>query len=105
MASVVSGQSKVQPTRKTDLASGEDLGHVQRTLTGVQVLACGAHVPEEVVRNEDLGKLGYDADWILQRTGILERRRADDAQATSDLALAAARDCLSNARMTCCPFG
>ena len=100
MASVASGQSKVQPTRKTDHASAEDLGHVQRTLTGVQVLACGAYAPQQVVRNEDLAELGYDADWIVQRTGILERRRAADDQATSDLALAAARDCLANARMT-----
>ena len=100
MASVASGQNKVQPTRKTDHASGEDLGHVQRTLTGVQVLGCGAHVPPQVVRNEDLAELGYDADWIVQRTGILQRRRAADDQATSDLALAAARDCLANARMT-----
>jgi len=100
MASVTSGQSKVQPVRKTQLQAGDDLGHLQRTLTGVQVLACGAHAPSEIVRNEDLAALGYDADWILQRTGIRERRRAADNEATSDLALAAARDCLGRAKMT-----
>ena len=100
MASVISTQSKVQPTRKTELASGDELGHVQRTLTGVQILGSGAFAPSQVVGNEDLAEHGYDADWIVQRTGILERRRADDSQATSDLALGAARNCLTSAKMS-----
>jgi 3-oxoacyl-[acyl-carrier-protein] synthase-3 len=66
-------------------------------LTGVQVLACGAYAPAEVVRNEDLADLGYDADWILQRTGIRQRRRAAPDEATSDMAYHAARDCLARA--------
>jgi 3-oxoacyl-[acyl-carrier-protein] synthase-3 len=53
-----------------------------------------------VVRNEDLAALGYDADWILQRTGITQRRRAAPHEATSDLALAAARDCLASAQVS-----
>ena len=68
-----------------------------RTLTGVQILATGSYVPEEVVRNEDLAQLGYDADWIVQRTGIRQRRRAASWQATSDLAYEAARSCLDQA--------
>jgi 3-oxoacyl-[acyl-carrier-protein] synthase-3 len=47
-----------------------------------------------VVSNADLASLGCDADWIVQRTGIHERRKAADDQATSDLAYEAARDCL-----------
>jgi 3-oxoacyl-[acyl-carrier-protein] synthase-3 len=39
--------------------------------------------------------LGYDPDWIVQRTGIRERRRAPDDWATSDVALEAAKACLS----------
>ena len=42
----------------------------------MQILATGSFVPDEVVRNEDLARLGFDADWILQRTGIRERRGA-----------------------------
>ena len=72
----------------------------QHTLTGVEVVATGGYAPAEIVRNEDLAALGYDAEWILQRTGIRERRRAHPHEATSDLALAAARDCLANAGMT-----
>ena len=52
------------------------------TLTGVQILATGAYVPETVIRNEDLAELGYDKEWILQRTGIRERRRAAPDQAS-----------------------
>lgn len=69
------------------------------TLTGVQILATGAYVPEMVIRNEDLAELGYDKEWILQRTGIRERRRAAPDQATSDLAYEAAVRCLQNANV------
>ena len=84
-----------------DLARrGESSGRSPlRSLTGVQILATGGHVPECVVRNEDLAAQGYDADWIVQRTGIRERRRASGDQATSDLAVEAARQCLESAQV------
>lgn len=69
------------------------------TLLGIQVLGTGASVPDEIVRNEDLATLGYDADWIVQRTGIRERRRAPAGMATSELALSAARQCLDQANV------
>ena len=53
-----------------------------RRLTGVQLLASGSYVPEEVVTNEDLQQLGYDSDWIIQRTGINTRHRAPAHLAT-----------------------
>ncbi len=53
---------------------------------GVRVLATGSYVPDQVVTNDDLAALGCDSDWIFRRTGILERRKASDDQATSDLA-------------------
>ena len=64
---------------------------------GVQVIGIGSSVPENNVRNEDLASLGYDADWIVQRTGILQRRHATAEMATSDLAAEAGRRCLENA--------
>jgi 3-oxoacyl-[acyl-carrier-protein] synthase III len=63
-------------------------------LMGVQILAVGSFVPEKRVRNEDLAALGYDADWILKRTGITERRHAAPDVSTGDLATEAARQCL-----------
>ncbi len=68
-----------------------------RRLCGVQVLATGSYVPEQIVRNEDLVSLGCDADWILQRTGIRERRYAPPEMATSDLAVKACERCLEQA--------
>ncbi|MCE9545585.1 MAG: ketoacyl-ACP synthase III [Planctomycetia bacterium] len=68
-----------------------------RQLCGVQVLGTGSFVPPTIVRNEDLASLGYDADWILQRTGIRERRHAGPEMATSDMAIAAATRCLEQA--------
>jgi 3-oxoacyl-[acyl-carrier-protein] synthase III len=68
------------------------------SLTGVQILATGSFVPPQVVTNADLAEFGYDADWIVQRTGILARRRAADDVAASDLGYEAAVRCLDAAR-------
>ncbi|MBI3461461.1 MAG: ketoacyl-ACP synthase III [Planctomycetes bacterium] len=69
-----------------------------RSLTGVQVLATGSYVPEQVVTNDQLRlSFGIDPEWIVQRTGILERRHAAPEMATSDLAVAAGRRCIENA--------
>jgi 3-oxoacyl-[acyl-carrier-protein] synthase-3 len=68
-----------------------------RRLTGARDLATGSYVPDNIVRNEDLAALGFDADWIIQRTGIRERRHAPPEQSTSDLAIEAARRCIERA--------
>lgn len=70
------------------------------TLTGVQIAATGSYVPDEIVTNEDLAALGCDADWIIQRTGILERRKAPPQMATSDMAEHAARHAMEQAGVT-----
>ena len=92
MASVADS-SAIKP-KKVPVLSGRSR---MSTLTGFEVAATGSYVPETVVGNEDLAALGCDSDWIVQRTGILERRRALESQASSDLALVAARRCLQEA--------
>lgn len=67
------------------------------SLRGIRILSTGSYVPETVVRNSDLSELGCDEEWIVQRTGILERRHCSPEQATSDLAYLAAKDCLDRA--------
>lgn len=69
-------------------------------VTGVRVLATGSYVPDQVVTNEDLAALGCDSDWIVRRTGIRERRKANDDQATSDLAYQAALRVMQQANIT-----
>jgi 3-oxoacyl-[acyl-carrier-protein] synthase-3 len=67
-----------------------------RRLTGVQIIGTGSFVPENVVTNGDLASLGCDADWIIQRTGIRERRHALPEMSTSDMAVAAAERCIKS---------
>ncbi len=69
-----------------------------RSLMGVRVLSTGSYVPDGVVTNDHLHqRLGFDSDWVLKRTGILERRHALAHQATSDLCHEAARQCMEQA--------
>src|SRR5438270_11471643 len=69
-----------------------------RSLTGVRVLGSGSYVPDAIVSNDHLQqRFGFDSDWIVKRTGILERRHALPHQATSDLCHEASLRCLDNA--------
>jgi 3-oxoacyl-[acyl-carrier-protein] synthase-3 len=62
------------------------------------VSGVGGYLPEEVVTNDDLAKIVDTSDaWIYERTGIRSRHRARPDQATSDLALEAAKRALSAA--------
>jgi 3-oxoacyl-[acyl-carrier-protein] synthase-3 len=65
---------------------------------GVRVVGTGSYVPDAVVTNEHLHqRLGFDSNWIVKRTGILERRHVLPHQATSDLCYEAARRCIDSA--------
>jgi 3-oxoacyl-[acyl-carrier-protein] synthase-3 len=71
-----------------------------RSLLGVQIIGTGSYVPERVVTNEELHqKYGFDPAWIIQRTGIRERRFAAPEQATSDLCVEAAQRCIDSAHV------
>ncbi len=70
------------------------------TLIPVGMAGLGRYVPERRLTNQDLEKLvDTSDDWIVQRTGIRERRIAAPDQVTSTLALNAARLALADARM------
>jgi len=63
-----------------------------------QIVGVGAYAPERVMTNQELERLVDTTDeWIVQRTGIRERRIVADDEATSDLALRAARQALERA--------
>lgn len=62
-----------------------------------EIAATGVCLPQRVVTNADLAALGCDDEWIIQRTGIRQRRMAAVDEATSDLAYRAAIDCLQRA--------
>lgn len=66
-------------------------------VTGFRLAGIGSRVPENVVTNADLARLGCDAEWIETRSGIRERRHAPPNMATSDLATAAAEAAIAMA--------
>lgn len=61
-------------------------------------VGCGAYLPARVVTNAELAeRVDTSNEWIVERTGILERHIAADGENTSDLAIAAARPALAAA--------
>jgi len=64
------------------------------------ILGCGSYLPAQVLTNEDLArKVDTSDEWIVQRTGIHERRIAAPGEFTSDLAVHAARSALAHAKV------
>jgi len=69
-------------------------------MTRARILGVGRYLPERRVTNFDLAKMFDTSDeWIQQRTGIVERRFAEEGVYCSDLALEASRDALKSAGM------
>ena len=59
----------------------------------------GSYLPKRVLTNHELAEMVDTSDeWIIERTGIRERRIAAPGEKTSDLAVAAARAALADAR-------
>ena len=63
-----------------------------------RITGTGSYAPKKIITNHDLGKLVDTSDeWIIERTGIKERRIAEKGQTTSDLAYEASRKALKAA--------
>jgi 3-oxoacyl-[acyl-carrier-protein] synthase-3 len=64
----------------------------------ISITGLGCYVPERVVTNDELSQMVDTSDeWIMERTGIRERRVASPEEALSDLCLPSARDALEQA--------
>jgi 3-oxoacyl-[acyl-carrier-protein] synthase-3 len=62
------------------------------------VLGCGSYLPSRVLTNAELSrKVDTSDEWIIQRTGIRERRIAADGETTSEMGIKAARAALAAA--------
>jgi 3-oxoacyl-[acyl-carrier-protein] synthase-3 len=62
------------------------------------VTGVGCRLPDRVLTNAELATMVETSDdWILQRTGIRERRIAAEGETTADLGIGAARAALANA--------
>jgi 3-oxoacyl-[acyl-carrier-protein] synthase-3 len=67
---------------------------------GAIIAGTGSFVPEKRLTNDDLSKLvDTNDEWIVQRTGIRERRIAGPGESTATLATAAARRALEAANL------
>ena len=68
------------------------------TVTRSVVLGCGSYLPERILTNAELArKVDTSDEWIVQRTGIHERRIAAPGELTSDMGIKAARAALAAA--------
>ena len=92
-------------------------------MESVRILGTGSYVPPKVLSNFDLQKMGLDTtdEWVVQRTGVSERRMADPEVTTADLGYEASLKAIDMAGMTardldlvilatitpdtCCPSG
>jgi 3-oxoacyl-[acyl-carrier-protein] synthase-3 len=90
-------------------------------MSSIRILGTGSYVPPKRLTNFDLEKMGLETtdEWIVQRTGVKERRMADPDVNTSDLGYEASVNALEMAGMrakdldlilvatitpdTCCP--
>jgi len=64
------------------------------------VLGCGSYLPNQVLTNAELArKVDTSDEWIVQRTGIHERRIAAPGETTGSMATQAARAALAHARL------
>ncbi len=71
-----------------------------KTLRSVVISGTGSYAPEKVLTNADMEKLvDTSNEWIVQRTGIKERRMVAAGESTSDLCERAARKALDAARV------
>ncbi len=68
-------------------------------MESIRILGTGSYLPQKVLTNYDLAESGLDTthEWIVQRTGVSERRVAEAETATSDLAYEASLKALDMA--------
>ena len=66
-----------------------------------RIISTGSYLPEKILTNFDLEKMvDTSNEWILERTGIKERRIAAEEEAASDLAYEASRKALHSVGLT-----
>jgi 3-oxoacyl-[acyl-carrier-protein] synthase III len=76
-------------------------GSPSRPERTASILGTGSHLPDRILTNQDLEAMVETSNqWIIERTGIRERRIASESEFTSHMAAAAARDAMENAGVT-----
>ena len=92
----VDGQLAVRGT--LTFAVGERAVIARTNGAPISITGLGCHVPERVLGNDELSTIvDTNDEWIVERTGIRERRIAADDEALTDICLPAARRALEMA--------
>jgi 3-oxoacyl-[acyl-carrier-protein] synthase-3 len=70
------------------------------TVRNIKIAGTGSYVPKRVLTNKDLEGIVQTSDeWIVQRTGIRERRIKAEDESTASMSLTAARRALEAAEL------
>ena len=78
--------------------SGEPLAAAPRPPLVATIESVGSYLPAAVLSNAEMEALVETSDtWIMERTGIRERRRAGSGETASEMGAAAARQALERA--------
>ncbi|WP_248927669.1 ketoacyl-ACP synthase III [Paenibacillus hamazuiensis] len=82
--------------KTTGSSASGSIGRLPKSTSRARITAIGSYVPERILTNADLERMVDTSDeWIVQRTGIRERRICAPDQFTSDLCIAAVKDLLA----------
>ena len=66
-----------------------------------KIVGVGSYLPDKILTNKDLESFVDTSDeWIVERTGIKQRRIAAEGETTGDMALVAARRALEDSAMS-----
>lgn len=79
--------------------------NLDRSSNGIQAYLIGlsSYLPEKILTNGELEQIVNTSDeWIKTRTGIAQRHIAQTDESTSDMAIIAAKSCLSSAGLAPC---
>ena len=69
-------------------------------MSNAKIIGTGSALPEKILTNDDLSKIVDTTDeWIRTRTGIRQRRIADEGTSTSDLAFMAVEKAIKAAKI------
>jgi len=67
-------------------------------MRGARIIGTGRALPKRVVKNEELTRrMDTSDEWIVQRTGVRERRYVDPGTGSSHLGVEAARKAIADA--------
>lgn len=73
---------------------------MEKALSPIVIRSTGYYAPQRRLTNDDLSRIVETSDeWIVERTGIRERRIAADNETTADMAYMAALNALENAKL------